>query len=82
MLMGVLLFAAPLYREFAGVSPLLILFLELQRGRWRSGAVVLSALAFAHAVYPTALPHYLFFPSLAVAPVYQLGALGAGRRGH
>jgi hypothetical protein len=77
ILTAVLLFAAPLYREFAGVTPLLVLFLELQQGRWRIAAIILSTLAFAHAVYPTALLHYLFFPSLAVAPVYQLGALGA-----
>ncbi len=79
-LMGLLLFVAPLYREFAGVTPLLILFLEIQRGRWRSSAVLLSVLAFAHAVFPTLLPHYLFFPDLTVAPVYQLGALGVQAR--
>jgi hypothetical protein len=78
--MGLLLFVAPLYREFAGVAPLLILCLEIQGRRWRSGAAFLSALAFAHALFPTALPHYLFFPDLAIAPVYQLGALGAQAR--
>ncbi len=78
--MGLLLFAAPLYREFAGVTPLLILFLELQRGRWRSPTVLLSVAAFANAMYPTALPHYLFFPDLIVAPVTQLGAVGAQAR--
>ena len=76
-LMGALLFVAPLYREFAGITPLLVLFLEIQQSRWRSSAAILSALAFALALFPTALPHYLFFPELTVAPIYQLGALGA-----
>jgi hypothetical protein len=79
-LMGLLLFATPLYREFAGIAPLLILFLEIQRRRWRSGAAILSVLAFVHGLFPTAAPHYLFFPDLPVAPVYQLGALGEQTR--
>jgi hypothetical protein len=73
--MGLLLVVMPLYREFAGLTSLLILFLELQRGRWRSGVSLLAAVTFVHALFPTALPHYLWFPDLPVQPVYQFGVL-------
>ena len=36
--LGLGLWAAPLYREFAGLTSLLIWFLEAQRRRWRSGS--------------------------------------------
>jgi hypothetical protein len=75
-LMALLLFVAPLYREFAGLTSLLILFLEMQRRRWRGATAATAAAAFAFALFPTALPRLLFFPDLPVAPVYQLGVLG------
>ncbi len=49
----------------------------MKHANWRGSHFRL--LAFAHAVFPTALPHYLFFPELTVAPIYQLGALGSRR---
>ncbi|MBI1900166.1 MAG: hypothetical protein HYS13_03490 [Planctomycetia bacterium] len=73
--MGVLLFIAPLYREFAGLTSILLLFLEMQRGRWRSAVSVMAAATFVLALFPTLLPHVAFFPGLPVEPVYELGVL-------
>lgn len=74
--LGVILFVAPWYREFAGLTPLLVLALELLAGRWRSGPVLVAGLAFAQALFPTALLHFAFFPELPLGPVYRLGVLG------
>ncbi len=71
---GLLLFFGPWYREFIGLTAVLLIFLEWQRGRWLSTVTVLSALGFAHALFPTALVH-LLLPDLPVAPVYRLGVL-------
>ncbi len=76
LLMGLLLFVTPWYREFAGLTSLLIVFLEVQGGRWRSGTLLLAAVAFLQALFPTALMHALFFPELPVGPVFRLGVLG------
>ncbi|HTU20953.1 MAG TPA: hypothetical protein VMG10_23075 [Gemmataceae bacterium] len=70
-----LLVLGPWVREFFGLNALLLLFLELRRSRrptWIMGA---AALGFLHALFPTALVHWLFLPQLPLLPVYRLGTL-------
>jgi hypothetical protein len=70
-----LLFLGPWVREFFGLNALLLLFLELRRTRrptWIMGA---AALGFLHAMFPTALAHWLFLPQLPLRPVYRFGDL-------
>jgi hypothetical protein len=74
--MAALLLIAPLYREFAGIVPLLVLFLEARQGRRRFCVIGLAVLTFFLAVYPTLIPHLLFFPNLKVARIFELGVLG------
>lgn len=71
---ALLLLLGPWYREFVGLTAALLVALELCRGRWRSPTVVIAALGFAHALFPTALSH-LAFPELPVQPVWRLGAV-------
>lgn len=82
-----LLFLGPWVREFFGLNALLLLFLEWRRTRrptWIMGA---AALGFLHAVFPTALLHWLFLPQLPLLPIYKIGTLsgqldGGGLRWH
>ncbi|MFO0928150.1 MAG: hypothetical protein U0736_14115 [Gemmataceae bacterium] len=71
---ALLLLLGPWYREFVGLTAVLLVLLELQRGQWRSPVVAVAVVGFAHALFPTALPH-LAFPELPVRPVWRLGAL-------
>lgn len=73
--LGLILFIGPWYREFVGLTSLLILLLEARRVRCRSGVSALAAVCFLQAIFPTAIFHVLFFPDLPVQPVYQLGLL-------
>jgi hypothetical protein len=71
------LLVGPWFREFAGVTPLLILVAEALGlvGR-RSVTVALIAICgFAHALFPTAVLHFAAFPELPLLPVYRLGNL-------
>lgn len=74
--LALVLFVGPWYREFLGITALLVLFAEAQRGRWRSGVALLAVLGFAHALFPTALWHLTIFPDLPLQAVYRLGELG------
>jgi hypothetical protein len=74
--LAALLFLGPWYREFIGITALVILVLEVQSGRWRSLLALVAVLGFLHALFPTALPRLLFFPDLPVRPVFLLGVLG------
>jgi hypothetical protein len=70
-----LLFLGPWVREFFGLNALLLLFLEFRRTRrptWIMGA---AALGFLHAMFPTALVHFLFLPQLPLLPLYKIGTL-------
>jgi hypothetical protein len=78
--LSLILFLGPWYREFVGLAAVLVLFLEVQNRRWRSGVSFLAALGLLHALFPTALLHALFFPELPVQPVFRLGALGEQAR--
>jgi hypothetical protein len=71
-----ILILGPWYREFVGLTPLLILFLEAQRGRCLSRISLLTGVCFLHALFPTAIPHLLFLPDLPIRPVFALGQLG------
>lgn len=74
--MAVIVALGTWYREFVGLVPLLILFLQWQRGRLVSGTSLLAAGLFLHALFPTALLHAVWFPDLPLRPVFRLGALG------
>lgn len=74
-LLALILFIGPWYREFVGLTSLLILLLEARRIRCRSWISLLAALGFLQALFPTAILHALCFPDLPVQPVYRLGVL-------
>jgi hypothetical protein len=72
----------PWYREFLGILPLLVGFLEWQRARRLTILMGMAGLGLLHALYPTALVKLLVFSELPLAPVFALGnlanALGGG----
>jgi hypothetical protein len=71
------LFLGPWYREFIGLTSILVIFLELRRtGRV---TVVLSGtvISLLHAIYPTAIVKALFFHDLPLVSVFQIGSLHA-----
>ena len=72
-----LLLFGPWLREFFGLNALLLLFLELRRTRRPTWLMAAAALGFLHALFPTALLHWLYLPELPLRPVYQLGTLSA-----
>lgn len=79
----VVLLVGPWFREFTGVSPLLIVLCELRRARRPTPLVALMGIFFLHAVFPTALVKWLWIPELPLLPVTKLGNLGGslGRHG-
>ncbi len=82
-----LLLLGPWVREFFGLNALLLIFLEVRRCRRPSWIMGLAGLGFLHAVFPTALVHWLFLPQIPLVPVYRLGSLsvqlgGDGIRWH
>ncbi len=82
-----LLLLGPWVREFFGLNALLLIFLEMRRCRRPTWIMGLASLGFLHAVFPTALVHWLFLPQVPLVPVYQLGSLsvqlgGDGIRWH
>jgi len=82
-----LLLLGPWVREFFGLNALLLIFLEVRRCRRPTWIMGMAGLGFLHAVFPTALVHWLFLPQLPLVPVYRLGSLsvqlgGDGIRWH
>ena len=69
-----LLLLGPWVREFFGLNAILLLLLEFRRRR-ASWIGLVAALGFLHALFPTALVHFLFLPHLPLKPVYLLGTL-------
>jgi hypothetical protein len=70
----------PWYREYAGLASILILAAEALRYRRPTWLMGLPSLTLAHAIFPTALIHFLLIPALPVLPVFQIGALAAADR--
>lgn len=70
-----LLLLGPWLREFFGLNALLLLFLEFRRARRPTWIMGTAALGFLHALFPTALIHWLFLPHLPLLPVYKIGLL-------
>jgi hypothetical protein len=65
----------PLFREFIGLLPLLIVILEVQR-LWRfSWLMIVALIFFLHALFPTALIKWLIFPKIQILPVFAMGNL-------
>jgi hypothetical protein len=74
-LIAILIFA-PWFREFVGLLPLLIIFLEAQRARGPTVLMGVAGLCFIHAIYPTALVKWLSYPNLEIQPIFAMGHLG------
>ncbi len=70
-----LLFLGPWVREFFGLNALLLILLEWRRVRRPTWLMGVAALGFLHALFPTALVHWLCLPGLPLQPVYRLGTL-------
>ena len=73
----VILVLGPWYREFLGIVPILIGFLELQRMRRPTLQLFIATVALMHAVYPTAFLKLICFHDLPLKPVNQLGNLAS-----
>ncbi len=77
LVLGAILITGPFVREFLGVLPVILIFLEwsiYQRNRWW---IISLALAALHALFPTALVKLLFYPELPFVFVARIGNLGA-----
>ena len=74
-LLGLLLLG-PWYREYTGLASILIVVAEALRFRRPTWLMGLSTLTLAHALFPTALIHFLVFPALPLLPIYRIGSLG------
>jgi len=70
-----ILICGPWFREFIGIVPILIVFLELERYRRLTPIMIAAGLCFLHALYPTALIKWTFFAELPLKPVFLLGNL-------
>ena len=70
------LLVGPLFREFIGILPLLIIFLEAQKKKRPTILMGVAAVFFVHALYPTALIKWSFYPTLPLRPVFAMGYLG------
>lgn len=70
------LFIGPWFREFIGLLPLLIIFLEAQRVRRPTFIMILAGLFFLHSVFPAAIVKFTVYPDLPVYPVFAMGHLG------
>ena len=66
----------PLFREFIGLLPLLIVILEMQRLRRFSWLMLVALIFFLHALFPTALIKWIIFPKIKLLPVFAMGNLG------
>jgi hypothetical protein len=73
----VILFLGPWYREFLGLTSILVIFLELRR----AGRVTLllsgAAIFLLHAIYPTAIVKAVFVRDLPLVSIFQIGSLHA-----
>jgi hypothetical protein len=74
--LGGLFLFGPWLREFVGLLPVLVILEEVRRKKRPTWVTGLACVAFAHALYPTALMKWLAFPELPLAPVFRLGSLG------
>lgn len=74
--LGVIMFFGPLFREFIGLLPLLIIILEFQRVRRFNWLMMVSLIFFLHALFPTAVIKWTLFPNLPLIPVFAMGNLG------
>jgi hypothetical protein len=70
------LFLGPWFREFIGLLPILLVFLEWQRARRPTILMATAGLFFFHALYPAAVMKLTVYPDLPVKPVFGMGHLG------
>ena len=69
-------FIGPWFREFIGLLPLLIIFLEVQRVRRPTFIMSVAVVFFLHSVFPAAIVKLTVYPGLPVYPVFAMGHLG------
>jgi hypothetical protein len=74
-LCGILLIG-PWFREFVGLLPLLIIFLEAQRAKRPTLTMGVAGIFFLHSIFPTAIVRFTVFPDLPLHPVFAMGHLG------
>jgi hypothetical protein len=65
----------PWFREFIGIVTVLVIFEELRRNRRPTWLMAAAALFLLHALFPTALIHYIFAPDLPIRSIFALGSL-------
>lgn len=76
VLLCLLYLVGPWFREFIGMTALMIVFLELRSHKRLTILTCISAAFFLHALYPTALVHLFFFEDLPLGSIFSLGSLG------
>jgi len=76
LLLYLIFLLGPWYREFIGILPILVIFLELKRYRCPTTLSTVSVLFFLHSLFPTLIIKALFFRDLPLRPVFSLGLLG------
>ncbi|MCB9771693.1 MAG: hypothetical protein H6754_04025 [Candidatus Omnitrophica bacterium] len=69
------MFFGSFYREFIGVLPLLIIFLEILYQKKITKLLMAAVVSFFHALFPTAMMR-IFFHDLPLSPVFKIGLLG------
>ena len=69
-------FIGPWFREFIGVLPLLIIFLEAERVRRPTFIMSVAGVFFLHSIFPAAIVKFTVYPDLPVYPVFAMGHLG------
>ena len=69
-------FIGPWFREFIGLLPVLIIFLEAQRIRRPTIITIVAGLFFIHSIFPAAIVKLTVYPDLPVYPVFAMGHLG------
>ncbi len=74
VLLAIMVFG-PWFREFLGIVAILVIFLEWQRRHRPTPLMALASLCLLHAIFPAALMHWLFFPSLPLRSVFAMGSL-------
>jgi hypothetical protein len=72
----VVLLLGPWFREFIGLLPLLIFFLEAQRARRPTVIMSVAGIFFFHSIFPAAIVKLSVYPDLPLYPVFAMGHLG------
>ncbi len=75
--LGLMLLIGPWFREFIGITPLLIIFLEWQRNRRSTWLMGIAVLFFIHALFPMAIVKWILYPDVKITSIFSIGLLGS-----